>query len=823
MTALMSRRAPARRLSVFKASNFPRMNPPASSFPAPLVVRACLAAFAAAWCLSSTAQTVGGSVSTTIAAPAAVTAPAGAGALGVPAGMLAPLTTGQGQASPTGAGALLPAANTPSGTPPSSAPEARAARGADTPSNVTPALQRVAQPPLTPTQFQSFVAETTGRALPLYGFRLFETAGFPSLTNVPVPANYVIGPGDEIDMKVWGAVDFNLRLPVDRNGQVTLPKLGPVTVAGTAAERLPALLKTEIGRVYSNFELSATLSALRSIQVFVVGQARAPGAYNVSSLSTLLGALFETGGPVATGSLRRIQLVRAGKVVTTLDLYGFLHGGDTSGDARLLPGDVIVIPPAGPRVALLGALDNPAIYELTEREESLERLLGYSGRRLILTTPHKALVERVDPAQRKAPRSVEERALDDAGLKSTVRDGDVVTLFKISPQFGNAVTLRGNVAAPLRYAFRPGMRVADLIPEPEALIQSDYYTRKNLMVQFEPGRGVSGERVVSEVKNLVGEINWDYAAIERLDPVAVRTQLIPFNLARAVKERDPSNNIELQPGDIVTIFGVDDLPVPREKRTQFVRVGGEVRIPGIYQLTAGETLPDLIRRAGGVTRDAFLYGTVFSRESTRAQQQANLDRAIRRLEADINSMTATALQNVSTETDKGTMQQQIAGQRMLMSRLQSLKASGRIALEMDPERPQLPGLVLEDGDQITVPASPSFIGVFGAVLAETSFIHKPDYTVGDYLDKAGISREADIDAAMILRADGSVESAQRTRMSLFGSGLLGRRLNPGDAVFVPEVLDRRSGWTRFMQGAKDWTQIVYQLGLGATAIQVLRK
>lgn len=677
-------------------------------------------------------------------------------------------------------------------------------------------------PPLGTNQFASFVHDTTGRSLPLFGFNLFAGHSFASLTDVPVPADYVLGPGDDINIKLWGAIDQSFTLAIDRNGQITIPKVGPITVAGTHADKIEPLLRAHIGRVYSNFQLSATPGRLRSIQVYVVGQARKPGVYTVSSLSTLISALFESGGPAATGSMRQIQLVRSGQTISTIDLYKFIQSGDTSADARLLPGDVIVVPPAGPRVALSGALDNPAIYELSGKEETLAQLLAYSGGQQILTSLHKVLIERIDPDQGKAPRVIEERALTPAGLTSTVRDGDVVTLFKISPQYSNAVTLRGNVAAPLRYAYRPGMKVSDLIPEVGALIQADYYTRKNIMVQYESGKAVSADRVANEVKNLLEEINWDYAVIERLDPKEVRSLLIPFNLTKAIKDKDPANDLTLLPGDVVTIFGVNDLPVPMSKRTQYVRIGGEINRPGIYQIQPGETLPQLVQSAGGLSSNAYAYGLVFTRESTRAQQQANLDQSIRRMEADSNARSAALLQNLS-EQDKSIAQMQSETQRLLLARLKGLKANGRIALEMDPEQPVLPAIALEDGDQITVPNKPSFVGVYGAVMAETSFIHRPEASVRDYLDRAGLSVGAEEDATLIVRADGSVESNQAAR-SLFasGSGFMSKRLQPGDSIFVPDKIDRRTAYTQFVQGAKDWTSILFQFGLGAAAIRTLR-
>ena len=687
-----------------------------------------------------------------------------------------------------------------------------------------PEVNNLQLPPLVPTQFQEFVKEATGKSLSLYGYNLFEGHKFSSLADVPVPANYVVGPGDEIDLKVWGMTDNMSRIPVDRNGQISIPKVGTITIAGTRADQLELVLRSHFAKVFKNFEISANVGRLRSMQIFVVGQARKPGAYMVSSLSTLMGALFESGGPASTGTLRNIQLVRAGQLVSTLDLYSFIHTGDTSKDSRLLPGDVILIPPAGARAAIHGATDKPAIYEFIQPEETLDQLLKYAGGKSTLSTPHKVQLERVDAKQIKEQRLVQVIAMDPAGLATKLKDNDVVTLFKISPEFANAVTLRGNVASPLRYPFKPGMRVSDLIPEMEALIQADYYVRKNKFVQFETGLVISAERVIGETRNLLEEINWDYATIERTDRKKIQTELITFNLRKAIDKYDANNNIALQAGDVVTIFGVKDLPVPIEKRTQFVRVLGEVNVPGVYQIKGNESLPQVIEKAGGLTKNAYLYGTIFSRESARLQQQENLNKAIRRMESDISNNSATLLQNI-TDSEKGqSTQAQLASQKLLLERAQQLKANGRIALEMDPVKPILPPIDIEDGDVINIPSKSSFIGVFGAVLTESSLLHRPSYTVGDYLEKSGLSRDADVDELMIIRADGSVEGPPKGfRRNLLSKSLGSKILQPGDTVFVPEIIDRRGGYTQFIQGVKDWTQIVFQMGMGAVALKTLRQ
>ncbi|WP_459251638.1 polysaccharide biosynthesis/export family protein [Paraburkholderia fungorum] len=680
--------------------------------------------------------------------------------------------------------------------------------------------------PSPPTEFENFVTQNTGKRLPLFGYNLFSRSGgaYGAVENMPAPADYTIGPGDEILMHAWGGVEGDLHLVVDRNGQVAIPKVGTVVVAGVRASDLDSVLKKQIGRYYTNFSVNATLGRLRSIQVYVVGQAMAPGAYTISSLSTLVSALFSTGGPAPTGSMRAIQLRRGGAVIATVDMYAFITQGSAAGDVHLLPGDVIVIPPAGPRVAVMGALDSPAIYELRGQEESLRGLLGYAGGTTALTTPDKVQIERVNRDNPSAPRSVEERKLDEQGLASTVKDGDIVTLFGTSPAFANAVTLRGNVAAPLRYPYKPNMTLADLIPDPEALLTPDYFLRKNVLVQFDGQRRADANQVAGDVKNLIDEPNWNYAVIERFDRATLSERLIPFNLGDVVLRKDPRANIALQPGDVVTIFGKKDLRNPLATSSRLVRVDGEVRAPGVYQLHAGESLQQVLQRAGGVTPQGYLFGTFFTREATRRQQQQNLTAALDRAEQQSSSQLSAAIANLPNSSDNSLLQTQIVNaQRAQIARLRSLKPTGRVSLELDTRASRisdLPDLPLEDGDAIYVPPVPAFVTAIGAVDNENALIWKPHRTVDDALKIAGVEQDAaDMRSAFVLRADGSVISSGGTGwLSSFGS----IDLMPGDAVVVPEKLDRRSPMTKFVAGLKDWSQVLANFGLGAAAIQVLK-
>src|SRR5947209_882702 len=329
-------------------------------------------------------------------------------------------------------------------------------------------------------EFQQFVMQSIGRDLPMFGANLFRTvpSTFAPVDNVPVAADYVVGPGDEIQIRAWGQIDVDYNAAVDRDGTISVPKVGVINVAGIKANDLPAYLKTVFGRTFRNFQLTATLGKLRSIQIFVVGQARRPGTYTVSSLSTLVTAVFAAGGPSSKGSMRNIQLKRGNQVVAEFDLYDMLLSGDKSRDAKLLPGDVIYIPPVGPLVAVTGSVNVPAVYELRQSTVLFD-LIRWAGGLATTAAGQKATVERIEDHK---ARKVEEFPLDMGGLSRSIRDGDLVTVYSLVPRFDNAIALRGDVAQPGRFPWREGMRVRDLIPDREALLSRDYWVKRNQTV-----------------------------------------------------------------------------------------------------------------------------------------------------------------------------------------------------------------------------------------------------------------------------------------------------------------------------------------------------
>jgi protein involved in polysaccharide export with SLBB domain len=296
----------------------------------------------------------------------------------------------------------------------------------------------------------------------------------------------------------------------------------------------------------------------------------------------------------------------------------------------------------------------------------------------------------------------------------------------------------------------------------------------------------------------------------------------------AVLQGKPSDNLVLEAGDQIALFTTAQIALPVAKRIQMVTVSGEVQVPGQYQVQPGETLPQLIKRVGGLTPQAYLFGTELNRESVRVRQQENLDTLVRKFEAQANSQSAAQIANVSATNPAqaaALLQQQQAQTKSQLDRLRTLKSNGRMSLELDPQAQalaSLPAVALEDGDRVLVPSVPSFVAAAGSVNNDNAFIYRPGKTVADVLRSAGLTEDAEPDQAFVLRADGSVV-ARRDRSGLFGGGFDALHVMPGDTVVVPAQIDRESRYTAIVRGFKDWTQILSNLGLGIAALGTINK
>lgn len=506
--------------------------------------------------------------------------------------------------------------------------------------------------------------------------------------NAQVPADYVVGAGDELLISVWGSVDADLRAVVDRSGRISVPRVGTIMVAGTRYADLPDLISRRIGQVFRNFQVSVSLGQVRTVRVYVTGYVKRPGAYTVSSLSTLVNALMRSGGPTSSGSMRTIELRRGKEVVTRYDLYDLLLRGDRSADRTLQAGDVVHVGPIGTQVAMVGSVNKPAIFEL--------------------------------------------------------RSGE-----KIS----GVLALAGGFTA-----------VAD---------------RTRLAI----------ERLDDRAKNRITQLS------------------LPDD-----QEQVP------QSGDVLRAFSAVEAAQPVARQNKRVRIEGEVAQPGEYVLPPGVTTRMALGLAGGLTPNAYVFGTEFTRESVRLTQQQNYDRALRDMEVEFTRASAT--QRAINADEAATFEQRSAATARLIENLRRVRPTGRVVLQLEPASTDLPDLPLEDGDRLYVPPRPTTVGVFGSVFNSGAFLLEPGKSIGDFLSQAGgPTRGADAGSTFVLRPNGSVLS-QLQRSSFFGlvGGLNGVKAEPGDTIFVPEMMNK----TTWVQDLKEWTQILYQFGIGAAALKTLK-
>lgn len=504
-----------------------------------------------------------------------------------------------------------------------------------------------------------------------------------------VPPDYVVAPGDELILTLWGSVDADLRLVVDRAGQVAIPRVGNVMVAGTRMADLNGLLTQRVSQVFRNFQLNASLGRMRQIRVYVTGFVDKPGSYSVGGFSTIVNALIRAGGPSAAGSFRNIQLRRAGRVITTYDLYDLLVKGDNASDRTLQAEDVIHVNAVGPQVGLIGSVNKPSVLEL-----------------------------------------------------------------------------------------RPGESIDDVL------------------------KMAGGFTAVADRSRL---------AVERLDD-RNDIRIVQVSLPTGLNSKPAS-------GDVIRAFSAVDATLPVERQNKRVRVEGEVTRPGEYVLPAGSSVEDALKAAGGLTGSAFIFGTEFNRESVRNTQQENYDRALRDLESELARAAST--QRTSNADEAAAVSARGQSTNRLIERMRTIKPTGRIVLQLDPQATALPNLALEDGDRLYIPARPTTVGVFGSVFNGGSYLYGDQRRIDDYLRLAGgPTRGADTDSVFVIRANGSVISNRQQQTGWFSGGkqsLGGMAAQPGDTVFVPEEMDK----TTFVQRLKDWTQILSQFGLGLAAIKTL--
>lgn len=422
-------------------------------------------------------------------------------------------------------------------------------------------------------------------ALKPFGYDLFSgsPSTFAPATDVPVPSEYVVGPGDTLQIQLIGSVKGRYALVVGRDGRVNIPELEPIPVAGLRFEEVRERLDSVVREQMIGTQVSVSMGELRSIRVFVLGDAEVPGSYTVSGLSTITNALFVSGGVKEIGSLRNIQLKRAGRTVTTLDLYDLLLRGDTSADARLLPGDVIFVPPVGATAGLAGEVRRPAIYEL-KNETTVAQLLQLGGGLLPQADPNLATLDRVNSQRQRV--TLDANLSGASGRQLSLQSGDTLRVPTIRPILENSVAVNGHVHRAGEYQFTPGMRLSDVLPS---------------------------------LDELKPNADQRYILVRREMPNDRQVRVFSADLEKALANPNGAANFELAPRDQIFVFdresGRDRIiaPLLRDLRLQSrideptleVSVAGKIKVPGTYPLEPGMRVSDLLRAGGSLDEAAY--------------------------------------------------------------------------------------------------------------------------------------------------------------------------------------------------------------------------
>ncbi len=618
-----------------------------------------------------------------------------------------------------------------------------------------------------------------------FGYALFrQPLAFAAFQNVPVSPDYVLGPGDELKINIWGEIEREWNIKVDRDGNINLPKVGILGVAGLTIKEMKKIIFKEYSKILTRFEMNISMGSLRTIRVYLVGSAQRPGAYTISSLSTLINALFETGGPGKTGTMRDIQVKRNGKTITKFDMYDFLLKGDKTKDVRLMPEDVIFIPPVGPIVGITGSVNNPAIYEL-KGKTTVSQLIDMAGGLNAVAFKGRVQIEQIID---KGRQIVFEANLDDIQDKDiTLHSGDVVKIFQIV-QDRKTIRLTGAVQREGEYgAGRNGISVKDLISMAGGLKYYAYTKEAELTRVNVTNEGPEIEKFIIDLeKALAG---------------------------------DTESNIMLKEDDYLFIRAV-----PEWMPYQTVTIHGEVKFPGTYAIKKGERLSSLIERAGGYSDKAYLRGAVFVREKVKEIQKKSLDEMISRLERELLTKGAAQVSAAASREEIEARKVELAQQQKFVESMKKIELLGRLSVQLVHLR-LLKGseydIELAGEDYLFIPVKNSTVNVMGAVMSQGSFIYSENLDYRDYIElTGGYSNYADKKNIYVLKVDGTARklsrgffnwniSKSRWEMSGFGEEI--KEIEPGDTIVVSEKLTRIA-WLREI---KDITQILYQIAVTA--------
>lgn len=696
--------------------------------------------------------------------------------------------------------------------------------------------------------------------------------GQTSSLDVPLGPDYVLGPGDEISIALWGGASQTILRLVDRDGRVSLPDAGPVQVAGLTLGNAQSLIADAMQRQYRNAHVLVTVAQVRSVRIFVVGDVQRPGAYEVSALATPLSALFAAGGPNAIGSLRLLRHFRNQQMIGEIDLYDFMLHGVRPTDDRLQSGDTLLVPPVGPQVAIFGAVKRTAIYELKD-EKDLAAVLDDAGGLTVAASLAHITIERVVPNRDREEIAVDAGTDSDpkavlSRLRATaVKDGDRIHVAMVLPSTQQVVYLQGHVARPGKFAFHDDMHIndllrsyQDLLPEPAErgeivrLVAPDFHPEtiefsvpdvlignSNIALQpFDTIRIFGRYEIDAPMVSVRGEVerpgeypmfkgmtaaqlvrtaggfkrdalvdDADLASYQVRNGARVVIQRQDVAIGNAVLKSDHAADVPLQPGDVLTVHQLTGW----NDIGASIIIEGEVAHPGSYSFQAGEHLSDVLRRAGGFRTTAYPEGAVLTRLEVASLEEKNRQELIHQIET--SAASARLSPNTSGSEQGAALQLIQQQQQQILSELRNQPATGRLVIHISSNIDSWAGtpadIEVRSGDTLRIPKRPGFVLVSGQVYSPSAITFIPGHTAAWYLKRAGGATSiANRKEIFIVRANGSVIG--RASHTLWGDEVLFTRLNPGDTIVVPQkILGPSLTWRNLLGTA----QVVTSLAIAA--------
>jgi protein involved in polysaccharide export with SLBB domain len=669
--------------------------------------------------------------------------------------------------------------------------------------------------------------------------------------DIPVGPDYVVGSGDTLTIDLWGSITKSIVRNVDRDGRVFLPEAGSLEVAGLPLGRAQSLIESALKQQYRNAQVIVTVSRVRSVRVYVVGDVQRPGGFDISALATPLSALYAAGGPTAVGSLRTLRHYRGKQLIEDVDLYDFLLHGVRNGSVPFQSGDTLLVPPAGPQIAVSGAVKRPAIYELTASESTLSMVIEDAGGFTAAASLGHIRIERIDANSHRETVTPTPHLAGEPSPKSDrdviaafqVRDGDRIRIEPILPYSERAIYLEGHVVRPGRLPYRDGMRLSDvlpsyrdMLPEPAAhgeiirLIPPDLHAETidfdvpdlligNANVNLQPfdtirilGRyeadaprvTISGEvlrpgeyplskgMTTGQLVRMAGGFKRD-ALLESADLTSygvINGNRVVENLATVhIGSAVDGTDKEAD----VSLKPGDVLSIHQITNWndigESVTIKGQVRFPGNYGFQDGERLSSVLRRAGGLLPTAYPMGAVLVRTEVRQLEQSSREELIRQIEA--NSAAARLSPNLGSGGSEGTLQLIKAQQTQVLSDLKSHPPTGRMVIhitaDIDSWANTPADIELRRGDVLTIPKWPGFVLVTGQVYNSTALTFTPDKTAAWYLSRAG-GTNSTAHRKEIFIIRANGSVVGRHSGGFFDPKVLSTKLNPGDVVVVPQKI-----------------------------------